>query len=47
MLFAVSALIMTVSSAALKWVYGQANGYESIKREAVKGPMKMTSSKRS
>ncbi|KXJ91960.1 FAR-17a/AIG1-like protein [Microdochium bolleyi] len=46
MLFALSALIMTGSSAGLKWVYGKVNGYESLKREAVGGSTRTTASRR-
>jgi len=44
LLFALAALIMTSSSAALKWVYGKVNGIEDMKREATKEPIRVKSS---
>jgi hypothetical protein len=35
LLFTFSALLMTGSTMALKWVYGKINGIEQIKKEAV------------
>ena len=29
-LFALSAVMMTISTAALKWLYGKVNGYEGV-----------------
>jgi hypothetical protein len=38
-LFSFSALLMTSSTMALKWVYGKANGIEKFKKEAVTKPV--------
>jgi hypothetical protein len=35
MLFSVSALLMTGSTMALKWVYGKVNGIEQFKKDAI------------
>lgn len=43
LLFAVAALIMTSSSAGLKWIYGKVNGIEDMKREAIKEPTRVKS----
>lgn len=38
-LFTFAAVLVTVSSSGLKWLYGQVNGYQTTKREAHK-PLK-------
>jgi hypothetical protein len=39
MLFTLAAVLVTVSSSGLKWVYGRVNGYEGAQRNAHK-PLK-------
>lgn len=39
MLFTFAAVLVTVSSSGLKWVYGRVNGYEGAQRNAHK-PLK-------
>lgn len=36
LLFTSSAVLMTGSTMALKWIYGTVNGVESIKRDALR-----------
>jgi len=40
MLFTFSAVLMTASTSLLKWVYGQINGIEELKKEAL-NPVKV------
>jgi hypothetical protein len=39
LLFTGAAVLITISSAGLKWVYGWVNGYETARKEALK-PLK-------
>lgn len=38
LLFAFSALLMTTSTVALKWLYGRLNGIEEFQKTAVRNP---------
>ncbi|OLN88479.1 UPF0641 membrane protein [Colletotrichum chlorophyti] len=40
-LFTFSAVLMTISTSLLKWIYGRFNGYEQLRKEAYK-PLKKT-----